>query len=134
MEPNYLEARDKLAGNAAESARTESLPDVPPMALLLTALVQPVAWYLCISPNYHRHTAPSIELLQEAVKLNNLVKISLPCEVWQKPSPEEVTVKLSWKQFEIRIYTTHKDSEARPHEYNAHIKSYIMQIDSRQNI
>ena len=68
MEPIYLEFREKLVGNEDESARAVSLADGPPIALLLTALVQLAAWYLCISPNYHRHTAPSIKPLLEVVK------------------------------------------------------------------
>ena len=43
MEPIYLEFREKLVGNEDESARPASLADVPPIALLLTALVQLVA-------------------------------------------------------------------------------------------
>ena len=40
MEPIYLEFREKLVGNEDESARAVSLADGPPIALLLTALVQ----------------------------------------------------------------------------------------------
>lgn len=66
METTYLECKGQLVGKEAESDRAASLADAPPTELLLTALVQPAAGYLCISPNYHRHTAPSIELLQES--------------------------------------------------------------------
>lgn len=41
-EDNYLEFIGKLDGSVADSARTESLPDAPPIVLLLTAPVQPV--------------------------------------------------------------------------------------------
>lgn len=40
LEPIYLEFREKLVGNEDESARAVSLADGPPIALLLTALVQ----------------------------------------------------------------------------------------------
>lgn len=90
---NYLEFIGKWAGSVDDSARTESLPDAPPIVLLLTAPVQPVAWYLCIFFNYHRHTAPSIELLQEAAKLNNLVRTWL--QYFEKTqSPAEAIIPL----------------------------------------
>lgn len=40
LEPIYLGFRAKLADNDDESARAVSLADGPPIALLLTALVQ----------------------------------------------------------------------------------------------
>lgn len=40
FKPLYLEFKGKLPGNEEESARTVSLADGPPIALLLTALVQ----------------------------------------------------------------------------------------------
>jgi hypothetical protein len=40
LEPIYLRFREKLADNEDESARAVSLADGPPIALLLTALVQ----------------------------------------------------------------------------------------------
>ena len=34
----------------------------------IKGLVQPAAWYLCISPNYNRHTAPRIKPVLEVVR------------------------------------------------------------------
>lgn len=84
----HLEFREKLADNEDESARALSLADGPPIALLLTALLQLGAWYLCISPNYHRHTASSIKPLQEAIeaKLHKrlLTRIYLTINNWSR--------------------------------------------------
>lgn len=40
MVSRYLEFNEKLGGNEDESARGVSLTEAPPIALLLTALVQ----------------------------------------------------------------------------------------------
>jgi hypothetical protein len=64
---SYLEITGKLVGKEDESILPMSLADGPPIVLLLTALVQLPAWYLCISPDYNQHTALSIKPLHVAV-------------------------------------------------------------------
>ena len=87
-----LEFTGKWAGKE-ESDLPVSLEDGPPMVLLLTALVQPPAWYLCISSNYNQHTSLSIIPLKLAVidklhdqKCHQVISKSNRCQLQKQKS------------------------------------------------
>ena len=74
-------------------------------ALLLTALVQLPAWYLCISSNYNQHTALSIKPLQVAVipRLHHWkCVVSFPTRAI-KQTKKKILKKSVWKLQKINL-------------------------------
>lgn len=132
MESIYLEFKEKLAGSEDESARPVSLADDPPIALLLTAPVQPAAWYLCISSSYHQHTAPSIELLQEAgkTKLHLRSKVSMSSLSKSTSPNEKINQNIS------RIFNKSGITDCSMHGFNSRtpiinfMHQWLYQIDA----
>jgi len=93
----YLELTEKLAGKEGESDLPVSLADGPPIALLLTALVQLPAWYLCISPNYNQHTALGI-IPQVAVKAKLQYQLGKQKITLQKTKETGRTIEIKKKK------------------------------------